>query len=152
MKILVDADACPVKDIIVKIAKKYGLKVIMFIDTSHIYCDNYSEVVTVDKGKDSVDFALANKISRNDIVVTQDYGVATMALSKQALAINQNGLIYNSDNIDKLLFERYLSQKMRRSGSSSRGSNQKKRTKENDIAFEKSLIFLYENNVNKSLE
>jgi uncharacterized protein len=151
MKILVDADACPVKEIIVEIAKKYSIKVIMFIDTSHIYCDNYSEVITVDKGPDSVDFALANKIEKDDIIITQDYGVATMALSKNAFSLNQNGLIYDKDNIDKLLFERYLSQKARRSGKSTRGSNQKKRSKENDIAFEKALIYLYEKKIKESL-
>jgi uncharacterized protein len=140
MKILVDADACPVKDIIVSIAKKNSIKVIMFFDTSHIYSDNYSEVIIVDKGPDSVDFALANKITNDDIVVSQDYGVATMALSKNAVAINQNGLIYDKDNIDKLLFERFLSQKARRSGG--RGINPKKRTKENDAIFEKTFIDL----------
>lgn len=146
MKILVDADACPVKDLIIKIAKKYSLKVIMFIDTSHIYQDEYSEVITVDKGRDSVDFALANRISERDIIVTQDYGVATMALSKRAFALNQNGLIYNKDNIDKLLFERYLSQKIRRSGGKITGP--RKRSGENDLAFEKSLIFIIEENIN----
>ena len=140
MKILVDADACPVKDIIVSIAKEYSIRVIMFFDTSHIYSDNYSEVIIVDKGPDSVDFALANKITNGDIVVSQDYGVATMALSKNAVALNQNGLIYDKDNIDKLLFERYLSQKARRSGG--RGINPKKRTKENDTNFERALITL----------
>lgn len=151
MKILVDADACPVKATIISVAKQYSLEVIMFIDTSHIYCDDYSKVITVDKGRDSVDIALANKINKNDIVVTQDYGVATMALAKNALSLNQNGLIFDKDNIDKLLFERYLSQKVRRSGKSTKGSNQKKRTKENDIAFEKSLLYLCQNYKDKPL-
>lgn len=144
MKILVDADACPVKDLIVSIAKKFNMNVIMFIDTSHIYQDDYSEVVTVDKGRDSVDFALANRVSKNDIVVTQDYGVAAMALSKNAFAVNQNGLIFNKDNIDKLLFERYLSQKVRRTGGKT--SNPKKRTPQNDKDFEKSLLHLCSKN------
>jgi uncharacterized protein YaiI (UPF0178 family) len=148
MKILVDADACPVKNIILSVAKRFDLKIIMFIDTSHIYNDNYSEVITVDKGKDSVDFALANRIQKNDIVVTQDYGVAAMALSKEAYAIHQNGLIYNSDNIDKLLFERYLSQKIRKAGG--RTQNQSKRTKDNDIAFEKALTKLCQINNSRS--
>lgn len=150
MKILVDADACPVKDIIVSIAKKFSLQVIMFIDTSHIYSDDYSKVITVDKGRDSVDFALANQICKNDIVVTQDYGVATMALLKNAYCINQNGFIYTKENIDKLLFERYLSQKVRRSGG--RTSGPKKRTQENNISFENSLISLYQKIINTSLE
>lgn len=137
MKILVDADACPVKDIIVRIAKEFGLRVLMFIDTSHILNDAYSEVTVVDKAHDSVDIALVNKIEKGDIVMTQDYGVATMALSKGAQAVNQNGLIYSNDNIDRLLFERFLSQKVRRAGGKT--SNHPKRTKENDVDFEKAL-------------
>lgn len=140
MKILVDADACPVKNIIVKVAKEISVPVIMFIDTSHILNDGYSEVVTVDKGRDSVDFALINRASKGDIVVTQDFGVAAMALSKDTYAINQNGLIYTRDNIDRLLFERHISQKVRRSGGKT--SNPRKRTREDDEKFEKAFRLL----------
>ncbi|MCX8130448.1 MAG: YaiI/YqxD family protein [Clostridia bacterium] len=137
MKILVDADACPVKEIIVKIAKEYSIKVIMLCDTSHILYDGYSEIITVDKSCDSVDFALVNKAEKSDIVVTQDYGVATMCLSKGVTVLNQNGLIYNESNIDRLLFERHLSQKIRRSGG--RCGSIRKRTKEDDVKFEKAF-------------
>ena len=140
MKILVDADACPVKDIILSIGKKLNLRIIMFIDTSHMYCDGYSEVITVDTARDSVDFALANKVEPGDIVITQDYGVAAMTLAKRGLALNQNGLIYSDNNMNRLLLERHLSQKIRRSGGKT--SNQKKRNKENDIAFERSFLNL----------
>lgn len=134
MKILVDADACPVKNIIVRIAKEYNISVIMFIDTSHVINDGYSDVITVDKARDSVDIALINKVSKGDIVVTQDYGVAAMALPKGAKAINQNGLIYTDENIDRLLSERHFAQKVRQSGG--RTSGPKKRIKENDTSFE----------------
>jgi uncharacterized protein YaiI (UPF0178 family) len=79
MKILVDADACPVKNIIEKIARQYGLPVLMLIDTSHILASDYSEIILVSKAPDAVDFALINRTVRGDIVVTQDYGVAAMA-------------------------------------------------------------------------
>lgn len=140
MKILVDADACPVKNIIVELAKQKSIKVVMIIDTSHQLDDGYSEVITVEKGKDSVDIALINRVNKDDIVVTQDYGVATMALSKKARAINQNGMIYNNDNIDRLLFERYLSQKVRRSGGKTQ--NLRKRSKEDDIKFRNAFLKL----------
>ncbi|NLL07269.1 MAG: YaiI/YqxD family protein [Clostridiaceae bacterium] len=140
MKILVDADACPVKKIIVNIAKEKNIHVVMLIDTSHDIDDGYSEVIIVDKARDSVDFALVNKVDKGDIVVTQDYGVAAMALAKGAKAINQNGLIYSNENMDKLLFERHLSQKVRRSGS--RVSGPAKRTKDNDEKFEKAFKYL----------
>lgn len=134
MKILVDADACPVKNIIIKIAKELNLKVLMFIDTSHVLNDGYSEVFTVDKARDSVDFALIGKLEHGDVVVTQDYGLAAMALPKVSLAMNQNGLVFTKDNIDKLLFERHLSQEVRRSGGRTKGP--KKRTREDDERFE----------------
>lgn len=137
MKILVDADACPVKDIIVKVAKELKLPVVMFIDTSHVLNDGYSEVITVEKGRDSVDFALINRVSKGDIIVTQDFGVAAMGLSKLAHPLNQNGLIFTKDNIDKLLFERHISQKVRRSGG--RSGNPRKRVSEDNDKFEAAL-------------
>jgi len=135
MKILVDADACPVKQIIVKVAKEYKIPVTMFIDTSHVLDDGYSEIITVEKARDSVDIALINKVARGDIVVTQDFGVAAMALPKGAKALSQNGLVYSDENIEKLLFERHLSQKVRRSGGKTSGP--RKRKEEDDIKFER---------------
>ena len=142
MQILVDADACPVKEIIVKQAKLHKIPVIMIIDTSHELYDGYSKIITVDKAKDSVDIKLINLVKENDIVITQDYGVAVMALGKNALALNQNGLVYDNNNIDRLLFERYLSQKIRRAGK--KAGTIRKRSTEDDIAFEKQLIRILE--------
>lgn len=137
MHILVDADACPVKDIIKKIAREHNLPVILFVDTSHILSDDYGEVITVDKGRDGVDIALINKTRKNDIIVTQDYGLAALVLGKGAGALNQNGLIYTAQNIDKLLFERHLGQKVRQAGGRTKGVP--KRTRENDQHFESAL-------------
>lgn len=146
MKILVDADSCPVKDIIVKTAKKYNLEVIMFFDTSHIYEDDYSKVLTVDKGRDSADFALINFLKKGDIVVTGDYGVASLALTKIASALNQNGLIYTNMNIDTLLYNRYIGSKIRSAGGKTKGP--KKRNSKDDKSFEESLMKLIENYFN----
>ncbi len=112
----------------------------MIIDTSHELSDGYSTVITVDKARDSVDIKLINLLKREDIVVTQDYGVAAMGLGKGAKVLNQNGLIYTEYNIDRLLFERHLGQKVRRAGG--RTGTMKKRTKENDEAFERAFISL----------
>jgi uncharacterized protein len=141
MKILVDADACPVKELIVKAAKSRGLQVVMFIDTSHELNDGYSEIVTVDKAKDSADFALIARAKSGDIVVTQDFGVAAMALAVGACALNQNGLIFNETNIDSLLYERHISQKIRRGGG--RTANHPRRTKDDNLKFENSLNNLF---------
>ena len=115
----------------------------MFFDNSHFYEDGYSIVYILDKGADSVDYALINKTKTGDIVVTQDYGVATMALSRKALPINQNGLIYTDDNILSLLNNRAMNQKIRRHKNL---KGPKKRTKENDIKFEQNLLKLINSN------
>lgn len=145
MKILVDADACPVKEIIVRQAKKQDIPVVMLLDTSHIFNDGYSEVITVDKGRDSVDIRLANLLEAGDIVVTQDFGVAALALGKRAKAINQNGMIYDNRNMDQLLFERHLGQKIRRAGGRTAGA--RKRTRADDESFEKAFVNLLEGSI-----
>jgi len=134
MQILVDADSCPVKQIIVRLAKQSDIPVIMLFDTAHEYSDGYSEVIIVDKQADSVDFALMALLSSGDVVVTQDYGLAAMALGKGARVINQNGLIFTEENIDRLLMDRHVGQEVRRRGGRTKG--QAKRTKEDDERFE----------------
>ena len=106
----------------------------MLCDTSHRLNDGYSKIITLEKQADSVDFALIGLLSREDIVVTQDYGVAAMVLGKGAHAINQNGLVYTNDNMDRLLMERHIGAKVRRSGGRTKGSS--KRTKEDNERFE----------------
>jgi len=140
MQILVDADACPVKQIIVRLANQKDIPVTMLIDTSHELNDGYSKIVTVDKQADSVDYALMGLLTREDIVVTQDYGLAAMALGKGAKVVNQNGLVFTDANIDKLLMERHLGQKVRRSGGRTKGPS--KRTKEDDARFEEAFALL----------
>ena len=142
MQILVDADACPVKQIIVKIAKRLKIPVTMLIDTSHALNDAYSRIITVDKAADSVDFALMGLLTKEAIVVTQDYGLAAMALGKGAKVIHHSGMVYTNDNIEKLLMERHVGGKVRRAGGRTKGPA--KRTKDDDArfgaAFEKLLL------------
>ena len=83
MHIYVDADACPVIRIVENIARKYNIETTLICDTNHVLTSDYSDVVTVSAGADAVDFKLVNLCTRDDIVVTQDYGVAAMALSMQ---------------------------------------------------------------------
>ena len=140
MHIYVDADACPVKDIIERVAKEKKIPVTMVIDVNHILSSDYSEVVTVSQGADSVDLYLINRIDSGDVVVTQDYGVAALALGKNAKAISNSGLIFTNDNIDKLLFERFLGKKQRNSPKGKkRLPHIPKRTAEDDKAFERSF-------------
>ncbi len=134
---MVDADACPVKEIIVSIAKRKGLPVVMIMDTSHELDDGYSTTITVDKARDSADMALINMVRSQDIVVTQDYGLAALALSKSAKVLNQNGLVYTNGNIDQLLMDRFMGQKVRRGGGRPRGP--RKRTRDDDARFIRSF-------------
>ena len=133
MKIIVDADACPVKNIIKETAVKYSIPVIMVCDTSHILKDDYCEVITVDKSADSADIYLINLTEEGDIVVTQDYGVAAMAIGKRAYAISNNGMEFDDGNMDKLLFERFLGKKVRRAGQRTKGP--RKRSEEDNRNF-----------------
>lgn len=145
MKILIDADGCPVVDITIKIAKDYNIPITIMCDTSHIINKTGVETIVLSKGSDSVDFALVNKVNKGDIIVTQDYGLAAMVLSKGGYPINQNGMIYTDENIDKLLFTRHISKKIRNSGQRTKGP--RKRTKEDDIKFKNSLIDLIEKTI-----
>lgn len=135
MTVYVDADACPVVRQIEEIAKEFSLPVVLLCDTNHILSSNYSEIVIVGAGADAVDFALVNRCKSGDIVVTQDYGVAAMVLSKGAKAIHQSGSIYTDQNISLLLESRYIAGKIRRSSSKCHIKGPKKRTHEDDMHF-----------------
>ncbi len=139
MMIYVDADACPVTSIVEKIAEQYHIPVTLLCDTNHILKSNYSEICVIAAGRDAVDIALINKCKSGDIVVTQDYGVAALALGKKAYAIHQSGKVFTDDNIDGLLMDRHSAKKSRMSKTKNHIKGPKKRTKEDDLRFEKSF-------------
>lgn len=134
MRVFIDADGCPVKEQAIRISKKHNIPVTLISDTSHIISAPDCEVITVDKQSDSADYAIINRMKENDICITQDYGLAAMVLGKNCYAVHQNGFLYTNENIDRMLFERYLSKKMRNAGKHT--SKHKKRTAENDAKFE----------------
>lgn len=137
MRILIDGDGCPVVDLTIKISRKFNIEVIIMCDTSHIFNKDGAKTMVFSKGADSVDFALINLLKKDDIVITQDYGLAAIAINKASYVINQNGLIYSNENIDRLLYSRHISKKIRKSGGRTKGP--KKRTKEDDLNFERTL-------------
>lgn len=139
MKILVDADACPVVPIVDHMAEKYGIPVILLCDTNHVLQSEYSEVKVIGAGADAVDFALVGLCQKGDLVVTQDYGVAAMILGKGAYGIHQSGKWYTDENIDRMLMERHISKKIRRSKSKYHLRGPAKRTAEDDARFEELL-------------
>lgn len=139
MQIYIDADACPVVGIVEKIAEKYKIPVTLLCDTNHVLSSDHSEVIVVGAGADAVDYKLISICHKGDIVITQDYGVAAMALGKGAYAIHQSGKWYTDDNIDQMLLERHLNKKARRSSHKNHIKGPKKRTQEDDERFAQSF-------------
>ena len=137
MKVLVDADACPVTDIAVSLCRQYSTPCFLLCDTAHEFYRDGAQTLIFDKGADSVDFALVNRVDADDIVVTQDYGLASMCLAKGARVLHQDGWAYTKENIDALLFSRHESGKYRRAGGRTKGP--KKREKAQDDAFRNAL-------------
>ena len=138
MKIYIDADACPVTRIAEDIAKQHAIPVILLCDTNHALTSDYSEVKVIGAGADAVDIALINLCQRGDVVITQDYGVAALALGKGARAIHPSGKWFTDDNIEGLLMERHLAGKARRTGKHHL-KGPAKRTEEDDRRFAESF-------------
>lgn len=137
MRVLVDADACPVVNIAVSLCRQVGVECLLFCDTAHEMHREGAATFVMDKGSDSVDFALVNRVSPGDVVITQDYGLASMCLAKKAIALHQDGWKYTEDNIGALLFQRSESRKYRASGGRIKGPS--KRTRDQDVKFEQAL-------------
>ncbi len=131
--IYIDADACPVTRIAEEIARRHHIPVMLLCDTSHILTSEYSTVKVIGAGSDAVDLALINLCNRGDIVITQDYGVAALALGKGAKAIHQSGKQYTDENIDMLLMDRHMAKKARRNHRHIKGPA--KRTAQDDLRF-----------------
>ena len=156
MHIFVDADACPVVGIVEKVAKEHSVPVTLLCDTNHVLSSDYSEVIVVGAGADAVDYKLISICHKGDIVVSQDYGVAAMALGKgsqgpvdlgfepteaerRPYAIHQSGKWYTNENIDQMLMERHLNKKARRASGKNHLKGPRKRTSEDDEHFRESF-------------
>ena len=143
MTVYIDADACPVTRIAEDVARKHGVPVTLLCDTNHVLTSDYSTVKVIGAGADAVDFALINLCRRGDIVITQDYGVAALALGKGAWAIHQSGKRFTDENIYGLLMDRHLAKKARRNGKHHL-KGPAKRTEEDDKRFAESFERLIE--------
>lgn len=145
MHIYVDADACPVVGIVEKIAKENEISCTLLCDTNHSLRSEYAEVKIIGAGADAVDYALINLCRKGDIVVSQDYGFAAMALGKGAYAIHQSGKWYTNENIDQMLMERHMAKKARMSKrQKTHIKGPSKRTEEDDKRFADSFRRLVE--------
>lgn len=147
MKIIVDADGCPVLGNIIELGLKHNLEIFVVADTSHIFeFDNKNiKHIIADKGADSSDFIIIKLANKGDIVVTQDYGLASMCLAREIFSIHQNGMIYSNDNIDELMYRRHLGKKLRKSGKYL--SKSKKRVSRDNNNFGQKFKELIQNNI-----
>lgn len=137
MRILIDADGCPVVDRALRLARQYGKACLILCDAAHVFEKEGATTLTFMRGADSVDFALANLAEPGDIVITQDYGLAAMCLARRAVPLSQNGMRYTDENIGALLSSRHAARKIRNAGGRLKGPP--KRTRSEDDAFEIAL-------------
>ena len=145
LRVLVDADACPVVRLTVSACQKTGIDCLLFCDTAHQLHIDGAETLVFDKGADSVDFALANRVSAGDLVITQDYGLASMCLAKRAKVLHQDGWLYTENNIQALLFQRHEAKVYRAAGGRTKGPS--KRKPDQDKAFLQALNSLLQQSV-----
>ncbi len=148
-RILIDADACPVVRAAEEVARRFHLPVMLLCDEHHILHSEYGEVRVVSSGADAVDIALMNLCKRGDVVITQDYGVAAMALGRGAYAMHHSGREYTNDNIDQMLMERHLAKKARRASAKHHLRGPAKFTEENRAAFADAFARLLESVLTK---
>ena len=137
MQLWIDADACPVVNEAIRTAGVCGIAVTLVCDDAHWMQRDGARTITVARGADSADLMLVNLLSRGDVVVTQDYGLAALCLARGARVLDQNGRIYNDDNIDSLLGMRHVAARVRRGGGRLKGPP--KREKWQDEQFVRAL-------------
>ena len=145
MKVLIDADGCPVVDHAVRICKEKGIICLLLCDTAHEFHREGAQTLIFDKGADSVDYALVNRVLPGDIVITQDYGLASMCLARAARVLHQDGWEYTSENMDGLLYIRHASRKHREAGGRMKGP--KKRTPAQNANFIRAFSELLQTSV-----
>lgn len=114
MRLLIDGDACPDKEEVKRIAQKYNIEMIVYVDYAHLLENDYYQVVHCEIGHDSVDMKIINQAQPHDLVITQDYGLASLLLGKQVRVLHVSGMVIDNDNVDQLLMSRYISAKQRR--------------------------------------
>lgn len=140
MKILVDADACPILGLLKCLQKERDCEIILVSDYFHDLQAYGLRHIEVSQEKDSADKKILSLVDKGDILVTNDLPLAAMALVKKAYALSFSGLIYTAENIDSLLYARHLNTKRRRSGERVKGP--KKRNKQEDARFMEALLEL----------
>lgn len=121
-RILVDADACPVRLEVIRAGRLHSWPVILVAGPSQVLSDEPGvQVVRVDADPQAADLALANRAAPGDVLVTGDYGLAALALARGARVLDFRGRLVHQGNIDGLLATRHVAHKTRRAGGRTRG-------------------------------
>lgn len=124
MKVIIDADACPVKDIVTKETREKNIDVVLVSSLSHFSSrelDSHVKAVYVDAGPDAADYKIVQLAEAGDIIVTQDYGLASLLLPKGCTVLHHTGFEYNKMNMDHMLETRHMSSVIRRGGGRTKG-------------------------------
>lgn len=124
MKIIVDADACPVKKEIIEVAADFNLSVLLVMSIAHYSFDTlpeHVETIYVEKGADRADFKIVQLAKKEDIIITQDYGLASLLLPKGCRVVHHKGYEYTDENIDRMLETRHFSAMQREAGQRTKG-------------------------------
>jgi hypothetical protein len=123
--LFIDADACPVTREALTAARRHRVPAVLVAnDTQNLarYAERPGvEAVQVSGGRDAADFAIVERLGPADVVVTQDLGLAAMALGRGAAAISPCGRVYSRATIDLELEVRHAEQVHRRSGGRTKG-------------------------------
>lgn len=149
MRLLIDADACPSKEMIAQMGRQYGLEVIFFCDIAHRIDIPGTVTVQTDQGRDAVDIKLMNAARAGDLVITQDYGLASMVLAKKTYVVTPTGMVMDLNNIDGLLHVRHLGMKARKAGQRTKGPA--KRTPEDEQRLQDAIRRMIEHEQNREL-
>lgn len=142
MRVLIDGDGCPVVGIAAELCAQMGIPCLLLCDTAHDMRRTDVQILVFDKGADSVDYAIGNRVEPGDVVITQDYGLASLCLARQARVLHQDGWEYTVENIDGLLFQRYAAKRLRQAGGRTKGPRKRKAAQ--DEAFRAALQGLLE--------
>lgn len=122
MKIYLDADGAPWRDLVSEQAERYGVAVVVVADYSHYTPPEKGvERVMVDGGRDAADFAIVNRVQEGDLVITLDVGLASLVLPKGATVISPRGYEFNEGSMERRLAFRWLQHKIRIAGGRTRG-------------------------------
>ncbi|EOL47661.1 YaiI/YqxD family protein [Enterococcus caccae] len=148
MRIFVDGDGSPVKDLTIEVALTYSIDVVIVTSIDHYSMKEYPEnvsVIYVDKGADAADYKIVQLIGKGDILITQDYGLASLVLPKEVRVLHQLGYEYTGENMDGLLEQRYFSAKVRKGGGRTKGP--KAFTQADREKFKEKLLLLIEQSI-----